>query len=64
MIKQDQKLFLGKSVPGADVVHNIPLQGTQRNFEIISINDGKKCEHFDEDRHMQGTFIAWDLKDA
>ena len=64
LIKEDQKLFLRKLIPGADVVDNIPWQGTQRKFEIISIIDAKKWDHFDEDRHMEGTFIAWSLKDA
>ena len=63
-MKEDRKLFLGKLVLGADFVHSILLQGTQIKFEITSIIDTKKWEHFDEDRCMEGTFNAWDLKDA
>lgn len=64
LMDQDRKLFVGKLIPGADVVHNIPLVDTQRKFEIVSVIDAKQWEHFDEDRHTEGTFIAWDLKYA
>ena len=63
-MEKDRKLFVGKLIPGSDIVHNVLLQGTQRKFEIISIIDAKKWENFDEDKHMEGTFIAWDLKDT
>ena len=64
LTEKDQKLFVGEIDSWADVVHNIHLQGTQRKFEIISIIDAKEWKAFDEDRHMQGTVIPWDLKDT
>jgi len=58
------KLFVGKLIPNAEVVHNRALQGTERKFEIISLINASKWEQFDEDIHGVGTFIAWDLKNA
>ena len=64
LMQQDLKLFVGKLVPGAEVVHNMQLQGTQRKFEIIKLIEAEKWDQFDEDRHTAGAFIAWDLRDT
>lgn len=58
LMQQDRKLFVGKLIPGAAIVHNVELQDTQRKFEIISLIDAEKWENFDKDRHTIGTFIA------
>lgn len=63
-MQKDVKLFVGKLVQGAEVVHNVQLQATQRKFEIIELLEAEKWDQFDEDRHTVGTFIAWDLKDT
>lgn len=63
-MEKDLKLFVGKLIPGADIVHNVLLEGTQRKFEIIKLVDASKWDQYDEDRHTVGTYIAWDLKNT
>ena len=62
--EKDQNLFLGRLITGATVVHNVPLEGTQRKFEILELLNAKHWEKIDGDKHTEGTFIAWDLKDT
>ena len=61
-MEKDLKLFIGKLVQGAEIVHNVQLQGSQRKFEIIKLVEAEKWDRFDKDRHTVGAFIAWDLK--
>ena len=43
------EFFEGKLVPGAEVVHNVQLQGSQRKFEIVKLVQAERWNQFDED---------------
>ena len=57
-------IFVGKLYPGAKVVHNIPLVGSQRRFKIISLINTSNWNKYYVEKHQIGSFIAWDLKDS
>ena len=56
LMEKDLKLFVGKLVVGAEVVHNVQLQGSQRKFEILKLVEAENWSKFDKHRHIVGAF--------
>lgn len=63
-MQEELKFFVGKLIPGAEMVHNVQLQGSERKFEIVKLVQAEKWNQFDKDRHTVGAFIIWDLRDT